>query len=239
MNTSLIKAVQSRVGTTVDGIVGLNTRKAIANYINTDNNWKAIQKKVGSKADGIFGPNTLNAVAAYLGVLNGKESKSTFSCSQASVRACTSVFGKPGVESNLISVKVPANYPITYEGTKVKTIRIHKAVAKELEEILQEIGDTYEKKYGKDWNKKAPAICVYNGSYNARKTRGGSSWSIHAWGCALDFDASDATLAKRYKDCRLSQPIYEDFWRIWEEYGWHSLGREKDYDTMHIQKPYF
>jgi len=33
----------------------------------------------------------------------------------------------------------------------------------------------------------------------------------------------------------LARPEYDFWWRLWEEAGWVSLGRSKNYDWIHIQ----
>ena len=34
---------------------------------------------------------------------------------------------------------------------------------------------------------------------------------------------------------RLAQPDGETFWKLWEDEGWVSLGRARNYDWMHVQ----
>lgn len=75
----------------------------------------------------------------------------------------------------------------------------------------------------------------WGGCLNVRKMRGGSQWSMHAWGIAIDYD----TEFNRWKWGRdratLARPEYDEWWRFWEEEGWVSLGRTKNYDWMHVQ----
>lgn len=68
-----------------------------------------------------------------------------------------------------------------------------------------------------------------------RKMRGGSKWSMHAWGIAIDIDPSNNRLRWGKDKARLARPEYDEWWQIWEGHGWTSLGRVKDYDWMHIQ----
>jgi len=65
--------------------------------------------------------------------------------------------------------------------------------------------------------------------------RGGSSWSVHSWGAAIDFDPDRNSLHASKAFARLAKPDADEFWRIWESEGWVSLGRAKNYDWMHIQ----
>lgn len=186
---------------------------------------KAIQKKVGVTADGIIGKNTLAAICRALGIEQA-------SCSQwptqAEVRSWWSVFGKPGHEENLVNIEPP--YPLYYEGRQVKTIRVHSLIATAVKQALQEVLDHY----GIDEIRRL-GLDQYSGSYNFRKTTGGSSYSMHAWGIALDFAAEKNAYSTHKPKASLSIPDCEKWWEIWESHGAVSLGRERDIDWMHLQ----
>lgn len=187
---------------------------------------KAIQRKIGVTADGIIGKNTVAALAKALGVSTAAKSSSW--PTQAQVRAGTSVFGKAGCESNLVNIVPP--YPLYYCGKQVKTIRVHKLIAEPVKNALADILAYYGleriKKLGLD---------QYSGSYNYRKSTGSSAMSMHAWGIALDFAAEKNTYSMKKPQASLSKPECEQFWKIWESYGAVSLGRELNYDWMHLQ----
>ena len=186
---------------------------------------KAVQKKLGVTVDGIAGKNTWSAIAKALGVTTSTQSNLP---TQAAVRKGTSIFGKAGDESNLVNIK-PA-YQLYYCGTPVKTIRVHKAIASRVESALKEILAYYGvekiKKLGLD---------QYSGSYNYRKSTGSSSLSMHAWGIALDFAADKNAYNMKKPQASLSHPDCEMWWKIWEKHGAVSLGRECNYDWMHLQ----
>lgn len=181
---------------------------------------KAIQKRVGTTADGVVGPKTVAAIAKALGINTWP--------TQAEVRSGKSIFGKAGDESNLVSI-TPA-YQLYFDGKKVKTIRVHKKIAAAvnaaLEEILAYYGHESIKQLGLD---------QYSGSYSYRKTTTGSSMSMHAWGIALDFAAATNGYSTKKPKASLSIPACQKFWEIWESHGAVSLGREKDFDWMHLQ----
>lgn len=188
---------------------------------------KAVQKKLGVTVDGIAGKKTWAAIAAALGVTNTKAVVKKWP-SQAIVRSGVSIFGKPGDESQLVNIK-PA-YQLYYCGNPVKTIRVHKLIAADVEAALKEILAHYGlaeiKRLGLD---------QYSGSYNYRKSTNGSSLSMHAWGIALDFAAEKNTYAMKKPKASLSHPDCEMWWKIWEKHGAVSLGRECNYDWMHLQ----
>jgi len=65
--------------------------------------------------------------------------------------------------------------------------------------------------------------------------RGGNSWSMHSWGIAIDFDASRNQLRWGREKAVLAKPVYDAWWKAWEDEGWVSLGQERNYDWMHVQ----
>lgn len=188
---------------------------------------KLVQKKLGVTVDGIAGKKTWAAIATALGVNTNTKAVAKFP-TQAVVRSGVSIFGKPGDESNLVNIK-PA-YQLYYCGKPVKTIRVHKLIAPNVEAALKEILAHYGlaeiKRLGLD---------QYSGSYNYRKSTNGSSLSMHAWGIALDFAAEKNTYSMKKPQASLSHPDCEMWWKIWEKHGAVSLGRECNYDWMHLQ----
>ena len=250
-------SLQKLLGVTADGVIGSKTLAAITKALGTTvasyktTTIKNIQKAVGATADGVIGPNTLNAIIKKLSGMSIKKEEvdpliqkyidkpikftkvnyKAKTVKQSELRKGTSIFGNAGCENMLVSVPVPQNYPLKYEGKAVKSIRIHKLVADRLEAALKDIINHY----GEDIEKVAPGACVYDGSYNLRKTTGSSSYSIHSWGLALDFDASKNTMKMAAPKARLSQSIYDAFWNILEYHGFMSLGRHGDYDWQHCQ----
>lgn len=251
MVNDVTKKIQNLVGTDADGIIGPKTLKAVCEKFaleassDSKTTIKSIQKFVGVTADGIYGINTANGILKKLQAqsspliqkyidkpvyITKMEYKTTL-LPQSVIRKGNSKFGKAGNESVLVSVPVPENYPLKYDGKKVKTIRIHNLVADRLEAILKDVINHY----GEDIEKVAPAICIYDGSYYFRNTRGGSSQSIHSWGLAIDMDAANNPLSWGRDKARLAEPIYEPFWKIAEAHGMASLGKRDNRDWMHGQ----
>lgn len=191
------------------------------------NTIKAVQKKLGVTVDGIAGKNTWAAIAKALGISTVTTSANTIP-TQAQVRKGTSIFGKAGDESNLVNVKPP--YQLYYCGKPVKTIRVHKLIADRVESALKEILAHYgiEKI-------KVLGLDQYSGSYNYRNSTNSNSMSMHAWGIALDFAAAKNTYGMKKPQASLSKPECEMWWKIWEKHGAVSLGRQCNYDWMHLQ----
>lgn len=76
---------------------------------------------------------------------------------------------------------------------------------------------------------------LYGGSYNPRKMRGSEQWSMHSWGVAIDWDPDRNQLKWGRDRAAFAQSDYLDWWRFWEEEGWLSLGRSRNFDWMHVQ----
>ncbi len=182
-----------------------------------------IQKKLGVEADGVLGTRTLSALHSALGI-----AEPPVWPTQAEVRRGTSLFGRPGNEGVLVNL-IPA-YPLLYEGTPVRSIRVHEHIARHVQDALREVlahyGQAEIERLGLD---------QYGGSYNYRNTSTGSALSMHAWGIALDFAPATNAYATRAPRATLSHPDCNAWWDIWESHGAVSLGRTHGYDWMHVQ----
>jgi len=182
---------------------------------------KAMQSRIGVLADGFWGPKSIAACKAHLRRLMPANNPWP-NPDQASLRA---FYGAPGDESNLVTVTFP--YPMFYEGKRTFKTRVNRKCADSLLRVLSAIG----KSYGTDRGTMEEAE-DYGGVYNFRLKRGGSSYSLHAYGAAIDLDADDNTFRDNWPmkaDMPLS--IMEEFARE----GWISAGAFWGYDAMHHQ----
>lgn len=217
---STIKKIQQAVGVTADGVFGEKTLEAVAARLKCTADVRVVQHCVGAVVDGKVGAETAAKIAGALGL--------HVWASQAEVRSGKSMFGRPGDESNLVNI-TPA-YQLYYDGVPVKTIRVHKLVAKAVQEALEKVKAAY-----------TPAeihrlgLDDYGGSYNYRATASGKSMSMHAWGIALDFAPGENAYSMKSPKASLSRPECRAFWEAWESVGAVSLGRARNYDWMHVQ----
>ena len=138
-------------------------------------------------------------------------------------------YGDVGTRQTLLTLPYPMR--LAWEpDTIVKRISLHERVAESAGAVLERVLEHY----GLD-GIRAIGVDLFGGSLNVRKMRGGSAWSMHSWGIAIDFDPDRNQLQWGRDRARLARPDAEPFWRFWEEEGWLSLGRARNYDWMHIQ----
>lgn len=193
------------------------------------------------KVDGYSGHNTEEAYNAFL---YEKQHGSKEEVPQTVVRPSSnekfppqsrvsSFYGQPGPEIQRQLVKVPLPYQMRIDWNlrqRVSSMTLHEKCADSaraaLEDILKHYGEAKLNSLGLD---------RFAGSYNHRKMRGGSSWSMHAYGCAIDFYAQPNGLRTRCPQALFCGEEYKAFFDIWEAHGWTSLGRAIGRDWMHVQ----
>jgi hypothetical protein len=182
--------------------------------------------------DGKMGPKTDSAIYSYNTKLL-RTVKNNWP-RQAEVRAGTSVFGAPG--KNLATVTCPyVMYGDYARKIKVTSFQAHKKVAPSIERILQRTLEHYGWKKIRELN-----LDIFSGCYNYRKTKGSGSLSLHSWGIAVDIDGGNNALNRQdYEGAAFAKPVYDPFLDFWEDEGWVSLGRARNYDWMHFQAARF
>lgn len=138
-------------------------------------------------------------------------------------------FGEVG--KNQVTIPLPFPMKLAWDlKTQTKRITLHTKVAESATRAFNAI----LKEYGPDKIDEL-GLNVLGGSFNVRKMRGGNRWSMHSWGIAIDFDPSNNQLKWGKDKARFARPEYLPFWAIWESEGWVSLGRQRNYDWMHVQ----
>lgn len=133
--------------------------------------------------------------------------------------------------SGCANLDLPYELKLSWElRTKVRRVYCHRKIHESLSRVLQNVLDTYG--HAEIQRLK---LDVFGGCYSDRRIRNGTAWSMHAWGIALDFDPTRNQLNWGRDRAAFAHPDYYDWWKCWEDEGWLSLGRARNYDWMHVQ----
>jgi hypothetical protein len=144
--------------------------------------------------------------------------------------AAIAKYGKPNEKGTYLEViKLPYPMRIAWDTkTKVNSMRCHKLLKSNFlgvfNDLLAHYG--YEKIV-------ELGIDLYGGCFNYRAMRGGTEWSRHAWGIAIDLNPEANALKTSFNKALFSKPEYKPLHEIFEKHGFHNLGKVKGYDTMH------
>lgn len=134
------------------------------------------------------------------------------------------------VGENQTQIVLPYPMVLDWEPRTVNKITCHEKVADTMVKIFKNL----QSEYGYDRLHEL-GIDQFGGMLNVRKMRGGSSWSIHSWGAAIDLDADRNQLKWGRDRAQFAKPQYEPMWKIIEAEGLTSLGRARNMDWMHSQ----
>jgi hypothetical protein len=129
------------------------------------------------------------------------------------------------------SLTLPFPMKLAWEPTTL----VHKVTCHE--KCIEAFGNIWKgvlDHYGMDGIKQL-RLDMYGGCFNDRKMSGGTSWSMHAFGCAWDVDPDRNQLKFKRAQARLDDEPYKAYWDIVYGQGAIGLGPERDYDWMHIQ----
>jgi hypothetical protein len=142
-------------------------------------------------------------------------------------------YGKPNVtgEGYLVSIKLPYPMRLSWDvNSKVTRMSCHKLVADKFlavfNDLLAHYGLAKIQELGID---------LTGGCFNFRKMRGGSDWSKHSWGIAIDLDPARNQLKESSRTARFARPEYKPMIDIFYKHGFISLGVEKNFDWMHFE----
>lgn len=247
---------EGRYSGKIDGIFGPMTKSALnSRFTKLDYSWKqeklvtgiiqflALEKGIDTgKLDGLWGPQTEFAFQSLLFLADHgtkpsnwrpDDAKTTVNPnnwpSQNPENELTKFYGSIG--QNQVSFKSPYPMRLAWDlDTTVNKFSCHEKVSKSLETVLNGVLDLY----GMDEIRKL-GLDLFGGCLNVRKMRGGTRYSTHSWGIALDFDPSRNRLNWGKDRAEFAKPAYDKWWALWEAEGWVSLGRERNFDWMHVQ----
>lgn len=148
---------------------------------------------------------------------------------QEEVRA---FFGNVGTHQTMLDL--PYTHRLAWDkNVLINRYSCHEKVHDSLNRILTRVHEHYGEERIIELR-----LDLFGGCFNKRKKKGGSTWSMHAWGVAVDYDPENNQFRWGWDRASFARPEYDAWWKIWEEEGWTGLGRSRNYDWMHIQAPH-
>lgn len=148
-----------------------------------------------------------------------------------STKQIIDIFGKPGDDRNLVTVKMPYPRKIAWDLSVVTNrMQCHKLVAPKFVLVHEQILSHYGFERLKELE-----IDIFGGCYNFRKMRNGSDWSRHSWGIAEDLNPSKNGLYTKWNKSQFSKPEYKAMIDIYYANGFVNQGIEKGTDSMHFE----
>lgn len=210
----------------VDGIDGPLTKTAV----------RAFQRINGLRDDGIAGQKTMAALFPA-SIPERDEDITAHEQTPAQTnwprqKECSNFYGPPGnPKCTAGKVTLPFSFRIAWNlNQRVNSFQCHEKVAVAMTRIFDHATRHYGEKHFRELG-----LDLFGGCYNLRKMRGGSNWSMHSWGIAVDLDPARNQLKWDHTRAQFAKPDYVPFWRIVEAEGAVSLGRARDFDWMHFQ----
>jgi peptidoglycan hydrolase-like protein with peptidoglycan-binding domain len=138
-------------------------------------------------------------------------------------------YGQVGTNQKII--EIPFDMYLTWPPyQRVRRMSLHTKVADSALRVFENIATIYNAR-----ERAEIGIDKFGGSLNVRKMRRGTTYSMHSWGIAIDFDPARNGLDVHSPQARLSHADAIPFWKAWETEGWISLGRARNFDWMHVQ----
>ena len=133
--------------------------------------------------------------------------------------------------ANLVMIDLPYPMRLAWDlDVKVTRMRCHKLVADNFKSVFDELLWCYGYESIVELG-----IDLFGGCFNFRKMRGGSDYSRHSWGVAIDLDPARNKLRETSKTARFARPEYKSMIDIFDKHGFENLGVVKNYDWMHFQ----
>lgn len=207
----------------IDGVIGWRHKAAV----------KAFQVANGLAADGIVGPITLSAL--FPEKIDRDEGAPIQPPDDdggppwPKQKDAMKFYGAVGMHQTKLVLPFPMKLAWDLD-VSIHSFSIHEKVHNSASRCFDKIAAAYTA-----MERAEIGLDLFGGCLNVRRMRGGTSYSMHSWGIAIDFDPERNRLTWGKDKARLAKPDCEEFWRIWEDEGWVSLGRARGFDFMHAQ----
>jgi len=237
-----------------DGVFGTRTREALNQVDGLPKNWSLKRKKVAfiqllaqkegietGQIDGYWGPQTEYAFDCLERLIREDKEPEVWRPedrveenpnewpAQLPEEDLIRYYGNVG--ENQTRVQLPYPHNLSWNTRQViNSFQCHEKVHDSLYRVLSRVLDSYGLE-----GVKALGLDAWGGCLNVRKKRGGTSYSMHSWGIAVDYDPVRNKLEWGRDRAAFAKPDYDRWWKLWEEEGWVSLGRTRNFDWMHVQ----
>ena len=238
----------------IDGIFGPNTLSGIQNLEAVEEIWSLKRKIVGSlqvfanrnnipcnPVDGYWGSVTEEAYHQLRRLKLPKENISPVwrpeeipdvnpnEWPKQYTDEFNDFFGNQG--DHLVDVDLPYEHRISWQlDKKIRRFKGHEKVRNSISSVLTNV----LAHYGVEEIRRL-RLDVWGGCFNIRPIRGGTKPSMHSWGIAMDYDPNRNKLRWGADKAVFAREEYQRWWEFWEEEGWVSLGRSRNFDWMHVQ----
>lgn len=260
--TITVRDLQKFLDVGADGIPGKNTMKAVDSLLRSikisgsSENWTDSRRLDAARQellrvsgydpgpiDGLIGEQTRQAMrefeaAVSKGTAKGEQTwrdeKEEGPVSQhretwPRQSGVQGFFGAVG--TNQVKCEMPFPLRLAWDPTeKLTSFQCHQKVEAPMKRIFQRTFTHYGHEKIKQLR-----LDLFGGCLNVRKMRGGSAWSMHSWGIAVDIDPDRNQLKWGRDKASLDDAVYAKFWEFVYDEGAISLGRERNYDWMHFQ----
>jgi len=186
------------------------------------------------KEDGWWGPATQDAAHRILGHPFARPDDAgatapTPHCWTPTDHQMLRKYGHVGTRQTVLNLPYPMRLDWDLN-TPIHRVTCHTLFAGPLAAALETIRDSYPpedlRTYGLD---------RFGGILNVRKKRGGTTWSAHAWGTAIDLWPSANQLHWKKNRAVFARPEYGAMRQAFADAGLMSLGTCFDFDWMHFQ----
>lgn len=182
-----------------------------------------IQRTIKVEPDSFWGPKSMAACQRYLRSFMPKPHPFPKS-DQASLKQFYGDPGRGDIAKRLVPIDV-SGLGIQYDSKPVTRINVHEKCAASLLAALKSVAALPDSD-GR-WTLKQ-----YAGVYNHRPMRGGTSWSLHAYGAAIDL-APGTNGLRTHWPTNATMPL--DVMVCFAEQGWKPAGAFWSRDAMHME----
>lgn len=186
-----------------------------------------------SKVDGIFGGITRSALDKAISIsTNQTAPMKQVGRPRLKTSRIVQKYGVPSAAGEyLVTIQLPYPMVIAWDTQHTVTrMRVHKLAAEAFTAVFNDLLAHYGLAKIKELG-----IDMFGGCFNFRKMRGGSEWSRHSWGIAIDLDPSRNTLSETSTTARFARPEYKPMIEIFAKHNFVSYGVLMNRDWMHFE----